>query len=129
MAASPPAQIASQADPLAGMLLRASLGLVVVLVLILALAWVVRRWGGSWRQAGQVPLHVVGSLALGPRERIVVVAVQDTWLVVGIGTGGMRTLHTLPAGDLPATPRATPAGEATAPFTQRLQQALHRRSP
>lgn len=96
------ATVVGQADPLAGMLVRTSLGLLVVVVLLLVLAWAARRWGGRWRQQGQVPMQVVGSLALGPRERILVVAVADTWLVVGVSSAGMQTLHTLPAGELPA---------------------------
>lgn len=128
--ASTTAPIATQADPLAGMLLRTSLGLVVVLVLIFALAWMMRRWGSAWRPSGQVPLQVVGSLSLGPRERVLVIAVEDTWLVVGVSSAGMRTLHTLPAGELPqpaARFPVAPASGLAGSFTQRLQQALRRR--
>lgn len=132
-----------QADPLAGMLLRTSLGLLIVLGLLLVLAWAARRWGHRWRQTGQVPLKVVGSLALGPRERILVVAVGETCLVVGVSPSGMQTLHTLSAEELPeflgaggeAGPRAgsafgAPTSTEQKPgFTARLQQAVRRRQP
>jgi flagellar protein FliO/FliZ len=59
---------------------------------------------------------VVGSLALSPRERLVVVAVGNTQLVLGVGAGGTRTLHTL-SEPLPVTETAgTPA------FAQLLSQ-------
>lgn len=113
-------------DPLAGLMLRTSLGLVAVLVLIFALAWIARRWGGALRAHGAIPMRVVSQLGLGSRERIVVVDVDGTWLVVGVTAHGMRTLHTMPA-----RPDIAPghAGAAAPPFSDRLQQALHRPPP
>jgi flagellar protein FliO/FliZ len=37
---------------------------------------------------------------IGNRERIVLVEVADTWIVVGLVPGQIRTLHTLPKGEL-----------------------------
>src|SRR5690554_3167296 len=71
--AAPAAEAGGDGDPLGAMLLRTSLGLAVVLVLIFALAWLARRWGTPMRAGGRVPMKVVGSLMLAPRERIVVV--------------------------------------------------------
>ena len=90
--------------------------LIVVIALILALAWLAKRMpvlgGGA---AGNPSLRIVGSLALGPRERLVVVAVGDTQLLLGVGAGGTRTLHTL---DQPL-----PVGAPAAPaFAQLLAQ-------
>jgi flagellar protein FliO/FliZ len=39
---------------------------------------------------------VVGGVMLGPRERLVVVEVGDTWLLLGVGGGQVNILHTLP---------------------------------
>ncbi len=123
-------------DPLGAMLLRTSLGLVVVLALIFALAWLARRWGGPTRSGGRVPMKVVGSLVLAPRERIVVVAVEDTWLVIGVSPGGMRTLHELPARDLQdaaahvgSSPGVAGTGSSATDshFLGRLQTAMKRR--
>jgi flagellar protein FliO/FliZ len=37
---------------------------------------------------------------IGTRERIVLVEIGDTWIVVGLVPGQIRTLHTLPKGEL-----------------------------
>ncbi len=50
---------------------------------------------------GNGPLKIVGGLSISPRERILLVEVEDTWLVIGVGPGQMRTLHTLPKGHIP----------------------------
>jgi flagellar protein FliO/FliZ len=62
-------------------------------------AWLVRRWMPHGAQAGLV--KIVGATSVGPRERVVVVEVDDTWLVLGVGGGQVRALHTMskpPAG-------------------------------
>jgi flagellar protein FliO/FliZ len=91
--------------------------LVLVVGLILALGWLAKRMPGLQRGAGNAGLKVVASVALGPRERAVVVDVGGTQLLLGVGQGGVRTLHTLdaplPAADASATP---------SPFAQILAQ-------
>ena len=47
-------------------------------------------------------MKVVGGVALGPRERIVLVEVGDTWLVIGLVPGQIRTLYKMPKGELSA---------------------------
>lgn len=90
--------------------------LVIVIALILALAWLAKRMPVLGGGIGANPaLRVVGSLALGPRERVVVVAVGDTQLLLGVGAGGTRILHTLDQ-PLPVATASTPA------FAQLLAQ-------
>jgi flagellar protein FliO/FliZ len=80
------------------------------LVLILGgfalVAWLARRYlpglGGS-----QGAVKVVGATMVGPRERVVVIEVEDARLVLGVGGGQVRLLHTLPraaTGESRATP-------------------------
>lgn len=111
----------AQSDPLAGgaVAMRALLGLMVVIGLILACAWVAKRSGFAARASAHMPVKLVGSMALGPRERVVMLQVEDTWLVVGVTPGGMQTLHTLPAGAV-----SQPAGGG---WRDNLQRALARR--
>lgn len=99
------------------------LALLLVVGFILALAWLARRMPGiaGASGAGSGSLRVVGSLALGPRERVVVVAVGDTQLLLSTGPGGTRTLHTL-AEPLPV------AAPASAPFAQVLAQQFGKAS-
>lgn len=100
----------------AGSIGSAVLALVMVIGLILALAWLAKRMPGLRGGSASSALRVVGSLALSPRERLVVVAVGNTQLVLGVGAGGTRTLHTL-SEPLPVTETAgTPA------FAQLLSQ-------
>lgn len=90
--------------------------LIVVIALILALAWLAKRMPVLGGGAGSNPaLRIVGSLALGPRERVIVIAVGDTQLLLGVGAGGTHTLHTL-SEPLPVAASTTPA------FAQLLAQ-------
>lgn len=107
-----PAPAASPAN--AGSIGGAVFALVVVIGLILALAWLAKRMPG-FGGASNPALRIVGSLALGPRERLVVVAVGDTQLLLGVGAGGTRTLHTLDE-PLPVATTSPPA------FAQLLAQ-------
>lgn len=85
-----------------GTMLQTFAMLALLLALFVGAAWLTRRLnGGRGLIGGQGPLRIVGALALGPRERILLVEVEDTWLVIGIAPGQMRTLHTLPKGNLP----------------------------
>ena len=110
-AAEPFAAPAGDAGSVGG----AVLALLLVVGLILALAWLARRMPGIGAGASNPALRVVGSLALGPRERLVVVEVGQTQLLLGVGNGGTRTLHTLEA-PLPE------AAASTSPFAQVLAQ-------
>ena len=106
-----PASALAQGESLAGggaALVRTGLGLVFVVALILACAWVARRFGFASRVQGAAPMKIVSTLSLGPRDRVIMLEVDDTWLVVGVNAGGMTTLHSLPA-KADATPPATPA--------------------
>ncbi|MDH3065058.1 flagellar biosynthetic protein FliO [Achromobacter insolitus] len=102
-------------------LLRVIVGLVLVLAAILAAAWLARRAGLAQRGGGHL-LRQVASLPIGPRQSIVVVEVENTWLVVGVSPNQLNTLHTLPAGQLPEA-STLPA----AAFAAKLGQALKRR--
>ncbi len=81
----------------AGALAQAGLGLFAIIALILGLAWLARRAGLVRHVQGGL-MKVVGSTSLGARQRLLLVEVGDTWLVLGVSAGEIRTLHTLPAG-------------------------------
>lgn len=77
-----------------GSLVQISFSLLLVLVAIIALAWLLKRMNLTQLSGGNL-LKVIGSVAIGQRERIVMIEVNDTWLLVGVGPGQIRTLHTL----------------------------------
>ena len=116
-----PASALAQGESLAGgaALVRTGLGLVFVVALILACAWAARRFGFASRVQGGAPMKIVSTLSLGPRDRVIMLEVDDTWLVVGVNAGGMTTLHTLPAKADPA-PTVTPARPDLATSFQNL---------
>ncbi|WP_425489389.1 flagellar biosynthetic protein FliO [Cognatilysobacter bugurensis] len=92
-AAARPLPAASPAD--AGSLGGTVFALLLVVGLILGLGWLAKRMPGFGRGAPSNGLRMVASLPIGPRERVVVVEVGETQLLLGVGPGGTRTLHTL----------------------------------
>ena len=82
---------------------QAILGLVLVLALIWGAAWVMRRVQPRLGSEGSV-VRVVGSQAVGQRERVVVVEIAEQWLVVGVAPGHVTSLATLPKGIVPSAP-------------------------
>jgi len=105
----------------AGSLLQVFVGLVAVLLLIAATAWVAKRFGVTRSGASNV-LQVVSSASVGARERVVVVEVGDSWLVVGVAPGSVNALMTLPRGEVPP---AAPGLNAS--FAAGLQQLIEKR--
>ncbi|MFN3566683.1 MAG: flagellar biosynthetic protein FliO [Burkholderiaceae bacterium] len=85
--------------------------MVVALVFVLALIplamWLLKRLGGV-QPAGAAGLRVVAQLALGPRERIVVVEAGERWLLLGVTAASINRVGSLPKGDASAL-----AGSAT----------------
>jgi flagellar protein FliO/FliZ len=97
LAAEPEATPRRSAPPqlLAEGLGETAIGLVVVLLLILALAWAFKRFGSRLPMAGRGPVQVLGGVSLGARERAVLLSVEGTRLLVGVAPGQVRTLHVL----------------------------------
>jgi len=70
------------------------LSLFLVLAAIVLAAWLLKRMNVA-QQGSRHLLKVLGGVSIGQRERVVLVEIKDTWLVVGVGPGQIRTLHTL----------------------------------
>ena len=79
---------------LAAMTLRVVLSLGAVIAVVVLAAWLMRRLQAG---IGSAPrrLRVLESHSLGVKERMVLVAVGDQQLVLGIASGSVRTLHVL----------------------------------
>jgi flagellar protein FliO/FliZ len=101
-------------------ILQMLLGLTLIIGLLFFGAYALRKLNGGRSFGHSGPLRVVGGLMIGPRERIVMIEVGENWIVVGIVPGQIKTLHTLPKGELPA------AQSATKPFGQWLKQMSER---
>ena len=96
---------APAAAPAGPSMLPMIVALVFVLALIPAAVWLLKRMGGS-TAAGASGLRVVGQLALGARERLVIVEAGERWLLLGVTAGSINRVGTLPKGALPLPPTA-----------------------
>jgi len=76
-------------------LLQVVFALLLVLGAIGLFAWFMRRLSPGQASAGGM-LKVVGGVMVGPRERLVVVEVKDTWLLLGVAAGQVTLVHSMP---------------------------------
>lgn len=77
-------------------LLQVSGALVLILAVIFMAAWFAKRLGFGGAHAGTRGLKVTASTTVGPRERVVVVEVEDARLVLGVTPTQISLLHKLP---------------------------------
>ncbi|MBP6421281.1 MAG: flagellar biosynthetic protein FliO [Propionivibrio sp.] len=108
-----------------GTYLQAALALSLIVALLAGTAWLARKVSGG-KRFGQGGMKVVGGVALGPRERIVLLEIGDEWLVIGIVPGQIRTLHRLAKGV--SLQEDDLAASAEKPFAQWLRSISDRRS-
>jgi flagellar protein FliO/FliZ len=105
---------------------QALMGLVIVLGLLYGFFWLLRRFSPG--QTGvQGVVKVVGGVMLGPRERLVVVEVEDTWLLVGVASGHVSTLHTLPRPE-GVEAASSQSAHVSMPFSDKLADFLNKRT-
>ena len=78
----------SQANPLldGSVIMETALGLAVIILLIFALGWLLRRFG-RLPTGSRGDISVIGGTSLGPRERAVLLQVGHTRLLVGVAPG------------------------------------------
>lgn len=103
-----------------GSLAQVTGALLLVVMGIFVVIWLLRRLS-SLPTGGGSGLRVVGGLALGTKERILLVEVGETQLLVGVTPGRLSTLHVL---DKPVFLPGRPSGKPPS-FAERLSKALH----
>ncbi|VVE51139.1 flagellar biosynthetic protein FliO [Pandoraea aquatica] len=114
-------------------IVQTGFGLVLVLALLFGLAWLAKRFGLQ-RPLGGSNVRIVGSAAVGQRERVVVVEVAGDWVVLGVAPGQVRSLHVIDAdrvadhvAESPAPAVAHPgaqANRAAQAFAQKLRETM-----
>lgn len=120
------AALAADAPPAplgVGSLVQMLLGLGVVLAMLLGGAVFVRRLGRIPGLSNQA-IKTIAAASVGTRERVVLLEVADQWVLIGVAPGQVRSLATLPKGqltDLPAPGSMNPG------FAQVLQRFKERR--
>jgi flagellar protein FliO/FliZ len=104
-----------------GGLFQVLFSLLIVLAAIAGTAWLLKRYGPS-QVGGAGMMKVLGGVAVGPRERLVLVEVGETWLIVGVAQGQVNAVHSMarPA-DAPVPASVSPV---SSPFAERLKQML-----
>lgn len=75
-------------------LLNTAGGLLLVLAIIVGGAWLFKRYA-QLPMGGKGLVRVVGGTSVGARERVVVVEVENTRLLLGVAQGHVSTLHVL----------------------------------
>lgn len=125
MAAEPVATAASAAAPavssgVAGQLTQLVFGLLLVLGLIFFLAWLLRRVQQAGPAGKGQVIELIGSRALGPRDRLMLVQVGNEQILLGLSPGTITALHVL------KEPVQVPSGteKATPEFAQRLMELM-----
>ena len=68
------------------------LGLLFVLAVIFALAWLVKQYNNSGLM-GNRAMKIVASLPLGTRERAVLIEIGEKQILVGVAPGSVNALH------------------------------------
>ena len=108
-----------------GSVLQVVLSLLLVLAAVVLVGWLLKRINLPHQGAGNA-LKVVSGIAVGQRERIVLVEVNDTWLVVGVAPGQVNALHTMPKGALPSAANTATADDNK--FQVWLKQMMEKRN-
>jgi len=120
-ATAPAAAVAAPvaSSGIAGQLTQLVLGLLLVLGLIFFLAWMLRRVQQAGPAGKGQVIQLIGSRALGPRDRLMLVQVGNEQILLGLSPGTITALHVL------KEPVQVPdAQQATPEFAQRLMELL-----
>lgn len=121
LAADVSAQVAA-APSVSGSLMQMLLGLAGVLTLLVGSLWLLKKLT-TRRGAAAGLMRVVAATAVGGRERVVIVEVGSTWLVLGVAPGHVSALAEIPRQPVPEPP----PGSTTAAVPGWLQQLMRRR--
>jgi flagellar protein FliO/FliZ len=100
-------------------LAQLTLSLAAIVALIFAVSWALKRLKLAGPR-GRGEIAVIDQLALGPRERIVLVRVGEAQVLIGVGAGGIVGLTPL------AAPLALKPGAPPPVFADRLREFMKR---
>ncbi|TNB97957.1 MULTISPECIES: flagellar biosynthetic protein FliO [Pseudomonas] len=104
----------------AGQLTQLVFGLLLVLGLIFFLAWLLRRVQQAGPAGKGQVIELIGSRALGPRDRLMLVQVGNEQILLGLSPGTITALHVLKE----PVPVPSSSEKATPEFAQHLLKIL-----
>jgi flagellar protein FliO/FliZ len=97
------AQTVPPSPDIGGNAFQMLLGLALVIALLFASLWLLKRLSSPRGEAAGL-IRMVAGTAVGARERVVVVEIGGTWLVLGVAPGRVNTLAEIPRGSVPSQP-------------------------
>ncbi|MCX8018521.1 MAG: flagellar biosynthetic protein FliO [Rhodocyclaceae bacterium] len=97
---------ASPSPDLGASAVQMVLGLLVVLALLIGALWLIKRLGQPRGPAAGL-MRVVAGVAVGSRERVVILELGKSWLVLGVAPGQVTTLAEIPRQEVPAESAGT----------------------
>jgi flagellar protein FliO/FliZ len=116
--AVPPAPTFSTAAPdLGSSALQMVFGLIIVLALLLGAMWLLKRISMPRGPVAGL-MRVVAGVAVGSRERVVILELGNSWLVLGVAPGQVTTLAEIPRQEIPASATSTAAKDFPAWLNQ-----------
>jgi flagellar protein FliO/FliZ len=118
------AEAAASSQDLGASVVQMLLGLAAVIALLFASLWVLKRLSAPRGEAAGL-LRVIAGTAVGARERVVIVEVGGTWLVLGVAPGRVNALAEIPRSTPSVPPTATQATQANN-FATRLRRMVDR---
>lgn len=117
------AQTSAPPADLGGSIVQLVLGLAVVIALLFASLWLLKRISAPRGEAAGL-IRVIAGTAVGPRERVVILEVGSTWMVLGVAPGQVSALAEIPRINLAPRSNSAPTGSA-AGWLQRILDRRH----
>ena len=100
------------------------IGLLLVLATIGLVAWLLKRFAILPTTASGV-MKVIATTGVGQRERVVIVEIGNTWLVLGVASGRVNILHSMDKTSLDNA-EDTLKNLATEKFPEQLSQRINK---
>jgi flagellar protein FliO/FliZ len=105
-------------------MLQVTLSLAAVLALVFAAAWALRQmrkvdWSGNAKH-----LQIVAQVALGSKERAVLIKAHGVQVLVGVAPGQVTALHTFGREEIPEEPAVPPPEESAPPAKSDFKSLL-----
>lgn len=110
------------APDLGASVLQMVFGLLVVLALLVGALWMLKRISQPQGSAAGL-LRVVTGVAVGSRERVVIIELGNSWLVLGVAPGRVSALAEIPRQEVPTSAMASAGRD----FPAWLKQMVERR--
>jgi flagellar protein FliO/FliZ len=111
-----------------GSVLQMILGLAAVLAAFFGVVWLIKRSGALGAGSKQV-LKLVSSVAVGTRERVVLIEIGEQWIVAGVAPGSVNQLACMPRAEIAVSePDRVGVAAPAASFAGFLRQVMEKRN-